>query len=156
MSNVNCKKRGFSLLELLVALAILALSIGSVVIFLRNQLLGNLEGDAQIIAARLGEAQTRAITTIGGYSWGVHFDNSSTAPFYAIFPGTVYSAPSSTYYLSTYIEFQTPAAATATDIVFNKLNGTIATTTSIVINLKTATSSKKTITVTSQGQISVQ
>lgn len=150
------KNKGFSVIELIIVIAFLSLLGASAVFFLRNQFLGTLESDSQTIKARLQEAQVRAISGLEGVSWGIHFDNNATPPFYALFPGASYSTASSTYLLSNLVEFQTPAGGSAKDIVFNKLNGTIATTTSVIIRLKNNTSQIKTITVSGQGRISVE
>lgn len=146
---------GFTLIEVLIASAFLTLAITSALFIFKNQSLGNLESDAQIIAARLKEAQARAIAGANGSPWGIRFDNVG-APFYALFQGPVYAAPSSTYYLSATVEFQVPATATSVDLVFDKLLGTTATTTSIVIRLKTNTTDARTITVGKSGRIGVE
>lgn len=152
MKNSN----GFSVIELIIVVAFLGLLGSSAVFFLRNQFLGTLESDSQTIKARLQEAQIRAIAGLEGQSWGIHFDNAAAQPFYALFPGVSYSAASSTYILSNLVEFQTPGGGVAKDIIFYKLNGAIATTTSVIIRLKNNTSQIKTITVSAQGRISVE
>ncbi len=151
-------KNGFTLLELIIVVVILSMMVIGMLFILRNQILGNLDGDALIISARLMDAQTQAISGVGGIEWGIHFENPATSsPFYALFGGTSYSnAASSTYFLSSPIEFQTPASGVAIDVVFNKLNGTATGAASIVIRPKSDPSTTKTITVTTEGKISVQ
>ncbi len=151
-------KKGFTLLELIIVIGILSMMVLGMLFILRNQILGNLDGDALIISARLMDAQTRAISGVGGIKWGIHFENPATSsPFYALFGGASYSnAASSTYFLSSPIEFQAPASGAATDVVFNKLNGAAAGAASIVIRPKSDPSMTKTITVTTEGKISVE
>ncbi len=150
-------RAAFSLLELMIAIALLLFATASAYVVLRNQLLGNLESDAQIISDRIEEAQTRSIAALNGTGWGIHFDNASTTPFYSLFSGLTYaSSASSTYYLSGLVQFGTPASGSTTDIIFSKLTGEKTGTTTIVIDLKNATASKKTIIVSPQGQITVQ
>lgn len=150
-------KNGFTFIELLVVVAFLALASSAVFFILKNQSFGNLESDGQIIAARLLEAQTRAIAGVNGSSWGIHFNNvTSSAPWYALFQGATFTEGAETYYLSGSVEFQSPAASTSTDLIFTRLTGRISTSTSIIVRLKTNTSEKKTITVTTEGKISLQ
>jgi len=146
---------GFTLIELILVVILFAFASTSILFILNNQQLGNLEGDAEIVSNTLQEAQNRAAFALEGVPWGVHFDNATTTPFYAIFPGTTYSAPSSTRYLSGLVEFQAPASGTSTDIVFSRINGTVTTTVSIVIRLKTDTTKTKTVSVSTQGKITV-
>lgn len=149
--------KGFTLIELIITITFFAIAGAFLVFNLRNQFLGNLESDAQIISSRLAETQSRAIAGLEGNGWGIHFENATnTTPFYAIFPGTSYTQASSTHFLSQVIEFQSPTSGSSTDIIFNKLSGTVATTTSVIIRLKTDTSKTKTITVTAQGKITVE
>lgn len=146
---------GFTLVEILIVFAFLAIGVAATFSILDNQYLGNLESDSQIIAVRLKEAQARAAAGVNGASWGIRFDNVA-APFYALFQGLAYVAPSSTYYLSSVVEFQAPAVATSVDVIFSKLFGTTATTTSIVIRLKTNPAELKTIKVEPSGRVSVE
>ena len=159
MLNVNChmyhKKKGFTLVEFLVALGILLFLGISAVLLLKNQSLGNLESDAEAIASRLSEAQSRAIAGVENRQWGIHFENTAN-PFYALFNGPSYSAASTTYYLSAFVEFQSPASGTSTDIIFTKLSGTISAATSVIIRLKSNTTQTKTVTVSSQGKTTVE
>ena len=150
------KRRGFSLIELIMVVAIVSLIAASAVLLLRNQLLGNLESDTQIIVDRLQESQARAIAGVNGTAWGIHFDNATTTPYYAIFSGASFTAPSTTYYLSGLVQFSQPKSGSTSDIIFNKLTGTAATTGTIVLKLATSASSTKTISVSTQGQITVQ
>jgi prepilin-type N-terminal cleavage/methylation domain-containing protein len=147
---------GFTLIELILVVAIMALTVPFAIVVVRNQVAGNLDGDAQSVKSRLAEAQTRAIAGNEGSAWGIYFDNASTTPYYALFVGAAFASASGTYRLSAPVEFQTPAAGVTLSIVFNKLTGTTATTTAVVLRLKANQQQTETVTVTAQGQISVQ
>jgi len=149
------RRAGFSLFELIIVIGILAFSLRAAFLVFNNQLFGNLASDASILSSRLQDAQARAIAGNAGTSWGLHIDNATATPFYAVFAGTSYSSASSTYYLSSFVQFSQPVSGTTTDIVFNKLTGTLATTTSIILKLRTNASSTETITVSAAGQINV-
>lgn len=152
------RSAGFTLLEFIIVAGVLIMLLAGMVFVVRNQILGNLESDAAIIAARLGETQARALAGVDGAAWGMHFENPlSSPPFYSLFAGSSYpSAASSTYFLSSSVEFQTPAPGGSTNIVFNKLSGTIASTATVVIRSKTDPLRTKTIAVTAEGKISVE
>ena len=148
-------REGFSLLEVLIVIVILAFSIGAASVVIREQSLGNLSSDAAIVASRLEDAQAKALAGLAGTSWGIHFDNSATTPFYALFSGSSYTAASSTYFLSGVVKFTTPSAGSTTDVVFTKLTGMTATSTIIKLALKSDATKTATITVSSQGKIDI-
>jgi len=146
---------GFTLIELLLVLAFFAIAVAMGTVLVRNQLLGSLDGDAQSVRSRLEEAQARSIAGSEGSAWGIYFNNASATPYYALFPGTSFVAASSTYSLSGFVEFQTPAAGTSTAITFSKLNGTTATTTSVVLRLRSSQQQIETVTVSAAGRITL-
>ena len=147
---------GFTLIEIFISLTII-IGIGASLLFLLgNKKTGALQSNAEIIAARLSEVQSRAIAGVSGSSWGMHFNNvTSTSPFYDVFEGSSYSTTTYQYQPTNEIEFQTPASGTSTDIAFTRLTGRIGATSTIVIRLKLNTSETKTITVTPMGEITV-
>lgn len=149
-------KSGFTLIELIIVVAFLGIAGALTVVLIRNQLLGSLESEVQAIRSRLQEAQTRAIAGVEGTHWGIYFNNASSAPWYALFPGSSFSAASSTYFLSRIVEFQAPASGTSTAVIFSKRTGTVTTTASVIIRLKNDTAQTKTITISSQGRVNVE
>ncbi len=150
-------RSGFSLIELIVVVAIIAITAAGLVYTIQNQSLGNLNTDAQGIADRLAEAQSRAINAVDGVGWGVRFDNTTPgSPKYSIFAGSSFSSAWSTYYLSNVVEFTTPASGATLDVAFKKRTGRVTSTSTIVIDLRTSTSTQKTITVSPNGNITVQ
>lgn len=150
------KNEGFTLIEIFVSLSILVL-IGSGLFFLlKNQASGSLQSNAEIISARLSEAQSRAIAGVSGNTWGIHVDNViATSSFYGLFEGTTYTTTTYQYQISNAVEFQTPASGASSTISFARLTGRINATSTIVIRLKSNTSETKTITVSPTGEITV-
>ncbi len=152
------KRNGFTLFELIIVILVVGgVVLASMSIF-NNQLLGNLESDAQIIGVRLEEAKIRATAAIENSPWGIYFDYTSSTPSYALFPGSSYSVASDTYFLSNLVEFETPASGASTTVLFEKRTGFLspAVTSTIVIRLKSSPSSTKTITINPQGNINIQ
>jgi len=148
---------GFSLLELIISVSLLFIIGVASVFILQNQLHGTLETDAEVMASRLIEAQTRAIAGVSNTGWGVRFHNATaTTPYYALFSGSSFATSTLTYYLSGLVEFQSPGAGNITDVAFSKLSGTLSASTTIIIRLKTDSAKTKTITVTDKGKISVE
>src|SRR3989344_7420093 len=90
----NRAKRGFSIIELLISFTVLGFIALSAFSLISSQRSGTLENEAKIIASRLSGAQARAIAGVAGKQWGIHFNNSSTPPFYALFNGQSYSQAS--------------------------------------------------------------
>lgn len=148
---------GFSLIELIIAVAFSAILAASGLFILRNQFLGVLDADAEAIKNRLLQAESQAISGMEGMSWGIHFNNvTSTEPFYALFAGSTYISASTTYYLSGLVEFQNPAPGASSAVVFHKLSGFVSSTASTTIRLRNDSTRTKTITVSAQGLISAQ
>ena len=148
--------RGFSLIETIISIAIIAFAMASAIVIFRSQLVGNLASDSQIMADRLQDARSRAVAGVNGTAWGIHFDNNTTTPYYALFTGSSYTAATATYYLSGLVQFTVPAQGTTTDVVFTRLTGNTAGTTTIVLRLAGDASSTKNIVVSPQGSIVIQ
>lgn len=149
-------EHGFTIIEFFVSVTVLIVIGASLFFVLNNQAIGNLESDAEIIGARLADAQSRAIAGVNGSGWGIHFDNTNaSAPFYALFEGSSYVSAATTYYLSNTVAFQTPESGASTTVPFTKLTGKTAATTTITIQLKANSQTTKTVTITPSGEISV-
>lgn len=148
-------RAGFSLIELIIVIGIISLMVLGLMAIVKNQTLGNLEGDALIVATRIKEAQTRSITGIDGAQWGIQFDNTGSVAWYALFKGAVYSSAIQLYYLSNAVTFTTPAGGTSSTVLFQKLDGKTSDAT-IVLKLVTDATQTKTITVSQNGNLSVQ
>ncbi|OGY99377.1 MAG: hypothetical protein A2945_00780 [Candidatus Liptonbacteria bacterium RIFCSPLOWO2_01_FULL_52_25] len=139
-------KSGFTLLEVLIVIALLAvLGVAGVGYFGSSSRQVELDSTAKNIVAALRDARSRALSGQGGFHWGVHFVNSSTAGvyYYELFPATsTYLGATNTvevtYYLPVGISFSSPASGASTTVLFNKGTGT-ATTSSITIGSQIAT-----------------
>lgn len=117
-------KKGFTLTELLVVIAVMAL-IGSIVWggLSNYRDVQALQGTTDVIVATLGEARSRAISSVEAIQYGVHFEEKSIV----LFEGSQYSASSAsntTTVLSNAISVS-PSGLTSssTEIVFEKITG---------------------------------
>lgn len=131
--------RGFSLLELLMVTAIIALlaGVGSTYYrgFVKNV---ELQSISKTLAEDLRYARSKAMIGEGGYKWGAHVVNTASggSQYYEIFStptnyagGTV----TSTTTLSTGLTFSDPASGSNKDIIFSKISGNPAASTTVVI-----------------------
>lgn len=154
---VKHRNAGFSLIELIIVVLFLALAGSAALFIFKNQEIGTLESEAQAAAARAREARGRAFAGVSGVAWGIHFENATTTPFYALFPGPTYASSTSTVFnLGTLVQYATLPQGSSTEILFTKLSGTIATDTSIQFKLATDASKTKTLSISAEGKTSVQ
>lgn len=143
LPNSKFHLRGFSLLELLIVIALMSVLLAAGSGFYRN--FGRnveLSSTSQNIAADLRQMQAKSMAGESGYKWGVRFvKNASGSDYYLSFStdGTN-STTTATTTLSSGIRFVDPASGYK-DIIFNKILGTIntATTTSITLEGAVAT-----------------
>ncbi len=151
-----CLSRGFSLLELLIVIAILVTmaTIGSGMYrsFGKNV---ELSSTAQEIAADLRHMQSKAMAGEEGFKWGGHFVNATPDDYYVLFStsGASYSdggtVSIATTTLSKTIAFSDPADSTSKDIIFNKISGT---TTAATVSV-TSEGLTQTVNISSVGTI---
>lgn len=151
-------KKGFTLLELIIVIAIMAIiGVAGVAYYLNAVNSVQLDVISKNIVQDLRDVRQRALYGQDRMNWGLHFVNSTTpAYYYEMFETpTTYSNASTTVVATTYLPgtiiFTTPGTGTTTDILFNKITGTIATTTSVVVSFQ---SNVITITATSIGTVS--
>lgn len=149
-------KKGFSLLELLIVVGIMAI-LGT---FLSLNLFGlsqrkNIDSDTQKIAYILRSAHDKSVEQDNSSQWGVHFENPNQGKgFFAVFSGSYSSSSvSSRIVLSSNNIFLNPAIGTSLDVTFLKESGLPSTTTSIKIALSTNNNVSSTITILPQGQV---
>lgn len=151
---MNLSRAGFTIMELMLVILFLALA-GSAALFLfKNQEQGTLEAGVQGIMTRVREARVRAQAGVDGLAWGVRFENATTSPFYAIFPGSTYvSASSTSYYLPSSIGYAVLPQGSSTDIVFTKLSGASSVSTTIQFQLQSDSSKTETLLISLEGNI---
>ncbi|OGM90724.1 hypothetical protein A2999_00615 [Candidatus Wolfebacteria bacterium RIFCSPLOWO2_01_FULL_38_11] len=145
--------KGFTLLEILIVFAILAILSAISVGFYKNYAI-NSEMDLvkKAMIANLKQARSKSMTGEEGLKWGIHFINSED-DYYEIFSTPAdYSSASTTIFSATYfpktISFIEPI--TSSTIIFNKINGMISATSTVIFSSQIATS---TITITPAGNI---
>lgn len=140
--------RGFSLLELLIVIAIMALlaAVGSGFYreFVKNV---EIQSATKMIASDLRQMRAKSMIGESGYKWGVRFVKSASGDYYIQFSTDgITSTTTATTTLSSGLSFSDPASGYK-EVIFNKITGTIptATTTSITLEGKTATTTVSTI-----------
>ena len=104
------------------------------------------------IVSGLREAQGRAMAGESGKKWGVHFVNGDSDYYELFSTATDYAGAtvSSAAYLRPGVEFASPALGGSLDIIFSRISGTIAATSTVVISSAGGTA---TTTVTAIGNI---
>lgn len=117
-------KKGFTLTELLVVIAIMSL-VGSIVWggLSNYRDVQALQSTTDVIVATLGEARSRAISSVEAMQYGVHFEEKSIV----LFEGSQYSpssASNTTTVLNNTISVSTDGlTSSSTEVVFEKITG---------------------------------
>ena len=150
---------GFSILELLISMAIIAIIAAAVGINLVNYYRATaLEAASKDIVGELRLAQNRALMSQDGDSnnqgdkWGIRFTNGAD-DYYETFYGNTYSTASTTQkiYLPPAVVFTLPASSSYTDVIFTNITGTT-TATSTVISSADGSKSQ-TINIEASGRV---
>jgi Tfp pilus assembly protein FimT len=163
-SNERCRIHrltiGATLVEMIVVMAIIAIITAVAVADLarRRSQSGELDGTRKQMVALLREAQSRSVQQASSTSWGVHFDNSVTPPFYALFAGTYGTSSRVTYVRLpagvAYVTSTVPASSTV-NITFSQISGAVSASTSIGIYSTTVKAAPPAmITVSTLGTVS--
>ncbi len=158
----NGMKKGFTLIELTIVVVIIAIISGVSLLSLskyRNK--SNLDSATRQISALLREAQSRSGAQESGVAWGVHFENATTSPFYALFSGTYNATSASTilekYTLPNLISYTTSSISQGSyiEVSFAQVSGLPASSSSIglVLLVRGATIASSTISVSQSGLI---
>lgn len=154
---IKQSRAGFTILELVFVVTFIALA-GSAALFLfKNQEQGALESEVQGVLTRVRDARARAQAGVDGLAWGIHFENATSVPFYAMYPGSTYISASSTVFnLSASVGYATLPQGSSTEILFTKLSGASSVSTTIQFRLQSDTSKTKTLLISSEGNVRVQ
>ncbi len=156
MSKIKCQASGFSLLEVLIVIAILSVlavaGAGFYRSFIKSAEIGLV---AKNIISDLKDARAKSMAGENGLKWGVHFINGNE-DYYEIFSTPAdYSSASTTIdetdYLPGAIYFTSPANLSSSTVIFGKINGT--TTATTTIGISSSEEEVKTITITPIGTI---
>jgi len=133
--------RGFSLLELLIVMAIIALlgtaGVGYYRGFVKNV---ELQTVSKALAGDLRHVRSKSMIGEDGVKWGAHVVNTSGgSQYYELFSTpTNYADGSklviSTTTLSTGLIFSDPIAGATKDIIFTKISGTTTAATVVVVS----------------------
>ncbi len=151
--------KAFTLLELILVIGILSiLATAGFNIYYNFQLNIKVEEEGNKIQSVLRQVQQKAISGEESSQWGIRFVYPQTGDqYYDAFWGANYSTGTTTerFYLSSGVEFTNPSASSTIDIIFNKRTGEVATSSPVIISVKTITSDIiKNITITPKGLIS--
>ncbi len=139
---VSNRVKGFTLVEVIVVVAIITVVavVIAVALYSRRSRV-EMDNTRREIVALLREAQSRSINQEENVVWGVHFDNATSGPFFALFKGATYSSSS----VVTYRAFPTSVSYSSTtisegqtlNITFTKISGLPSTSTSIGLQITT-------------------
>lgn len=140
-SHVKCFQKGFSLLELLIVIAIIALlgAIGSGYYrgFIKNI---ELQSVSKALMGDLKHIRSKSMIGEDGVKWGAHIVNTSGGDqYYELFSTPTNYADIakdviSTTTLSVGLTFSDPGAGASKDIIFTKISGTTTATTVVVVS----------------------
>lgn len=151
----HSKSSGVTLLEILMVMTLLAILGGLAAGSYRNYAKSTEFTNAgKNIIFDLKRMQGRAIAGQDQLKWGVHLVNGASDYYETFSTPTTYADAGKvtvdTTYLSSTIVFTTPAEGINLDIIFDRIKGTISSTTTTTI---ASEGKSTTVTVTSQGNI---
>lgn len=134
----NKSTSGFTLMEILLVLFITVIlaGISFSFYFTEQRTAMILRNSTQEIVGYLYFAQNKAMIQEEESAWGIHFENPlSSADFYALYIGDSYLSPRETKYLSSMIEYVTPASSASIDVTFQKLTGKLLASRQVIIKV---------------------
>jgi len=146
-------QKGFTLIEILIAIVIITLLIGTVVVSYRIfERRTELEDVAQKIFSTLKLAQTQTLASNDASQYGVHFENDQ----YILFKGDAYLAgapDNKVYQLPGRLEiFQINLADGGNDIIFQRIVGSTAQFGTVRIRIISQPTETRAVTVQPYGQ----
>jgi prepilin-type N-terminal cleavage/methylation domain-containing protein len=151
-------RKGFSLIELLTVLGIIVFIFSVSFLALSSSRRKTDFDQTKIrIATLLSDAQSRSVNQDSGVSWGVHFENAVSGPFYALFSATYSPAREKGHYVLPsgvgYVTSTLPVGSVK-EIMFEAVSGYASSSGSIDIQLLTAPYTSSSISVSASGAVS--
>ncbi len=152
-------RKGFTLIELIVVIAIMAI----IATVAGLNLTGSrdktdLTSTTQQIGTLLRQAQSDAMSEKQGTAWGVHFDNTTSTPYFALYASAVYSTSSINggyYPLPRTVAYATATVpqGSAVNITFSAVTGAASAPASISLYVIGDPSISSTISISSAGAV---
>jgi prepilin-type N-terminal cleavage/methylation domain-containing protein len=138
--NIYCGHKGFTLIELMIVIGIIAvLGIVSLISLSGPKNAADLTNTAKLVASSLRQAQSQSVSGYQGVPWGVHFENATaTTPFFALFYTSYASATVvSRYTLPLDVQFAASSVSPGSfvNVLFASISGIPSASTSITLNL---------------------
>lgn len=148
-------ERGFTLIELIIAMAIIVIVVGVLVspfaTFRRNQIL---KAEAENILSLINKARSQTLAAKNDLNYGVHFSTTSTI----LFPGNTYDpshVANEIITLNEAVSIETIDLSGGTnEVVFNRLIGTVSATGTITVSLVSDQTKSKQIIIKATGLVS--
>ncbi|TSC60127.1 MAG: Uncharacterized protein LiPW15_5 [Parcubacteria group bacterium LiPW_15] len=154
------RRKGFTIVEVVLVIGIIAIvSVVALINLSGRKGTSQLDGTVRQISSLIREAQSKSVSQVGGATWGVVFDNTTTSePFYGMFKGASYTATTSVSYyrLPANIAYATStiAGGSKVEIYFLQISGLPSATATIGLALQSPDSPSSTISVNSSGAVS--
>lgn len=147
--------KGISILEIIIGIALVAIITAVALTPLRDYRASvAVRTQAESIASFLSEAKTKTLSSYNASRYGVHFTSTS----YTLFSGSTYDSGDSQNIVSTLSDATLSSinlTGGGSDVIFDRLLGTVSAYGTIVITSTSDATQTKTITVTKSGAISV-
>jgi prepilin-type N-terminal cleavage/methylation domain-containing protein len=152
----NFYHKGITFLELVIVIAIIGIIIAVALpqfSTIKNAQI--IKGAGEDILSVLGKARSQTLASLNSSQYGVHFESNRVI----IFTGTVYNSGDTSNVIE---NISAPAVISSisltgggSDIYFNRLNGTVSKTGTIVVSIPSSASFTKTITISATGGVSM-
>lgn len=153
------KYSGFTLIEILIVIAIISILVAMVIVALRpfNQDL-ELNNSADHIINSLKLAQSKTLASEQASSYGIYFDITTNPHRYILFKGSDYASRDADFdqiiELSNFVELFDIDFGSGTEVVFDRITGITANSGSVSVRLKQDTTKIKTIYIETSGSVS--
>jgi prepilin-type N-terminal cleavage/methylation domain-containing protein len=142
-------ERGFTLLEMLLSIAIIVMIVGlSLPVYQSFQSRNDLDVATQSVADMLRRAQSYSRGVSGDSTWGVHMQNGSAT----LFKGSNYAGRATGFDETTTIP-STFSLSGITDVVFTKFTAAPSTTGTVTVTGVSANDTR-TVTINAKGMVS--